>query len=168
MGLIVSHVVAMAENRVIGRDGQLPWHIPEDFKLFKKLTMGHALVMGRKTFESIGRPLPGRLSVVVTRQRDYAAPPGVVVCASIDAALRHCEEHAAEWGGEAFVIGGGELFRQSLPRTDKVYLTLVHRSVDGDVTYPELPAAFTQTRAEPGAGDVPFTWSVWERTRREA
>lgn len=165
--MTVSHVVAMSENRVIGRDGGLPWHIPEDFKLFKKLTMGHALVMGRKTYESIGRPLPGRLTVVVTRQPDYVVPgDGVVVRSSLDEALAYCEQRADAWGHEVFVIGGGEIYCQSLPRTDKVYLTVVHRTVDGDTSYPELPADdFRKVSEQAGGGDLPFTWTVWERVR---
>src|SRR5690606_6494563 len=91
------HVVAISENRVIGREGDIPWRIPEDFRFFKRITMGHAMIMGRKTFESIGRPLPGRLSVVVTRSRDFA-PAGVVVVHSLEEALAHCESVESEWG----------------------------------------------------------------------
>jgi dihydrofolate reductase len=162
--VIVSHIVAMAENRVIGQGGTLPWHIPEDFKIFKRVTTGHALVMGRKTYESIGRPLPGRLSVVVTRHPErFPAPAGVEVCASIDDALALCAERAAQWGDEVFVIGGGEIFRETLPRAQRIYLTTVHREIQGDTFYPEIPADFRVVRSEPGPGEVPFTWQVLER-----
>jgi dihydrofolate reductase len=159
-------VVATAANGVIGAGGGLPWHVPEDLKLFKRLTMGHPLIMGRKTYESIGRPLPGRLTIVVTRQRDYAAPDGVIVVPSVAAALAAAKAQAAIWGEEALVIGGGELYRETLPLVDRIYRTTVHREFAGDTYYPALPdGAFRTVRTEPGSGAVPFTWEVLERVR---
>ena len=131
----ISLIVAMAENRVIGRDGRLPWHLPKDLKRFKKLTVGHPMVMGRKTFESIGRPLPKRRSLVLSRDPAYR-PPGAEVAASLPEALARL---AAD--EEAFVIGGARVFAEALPLAERLYLTLVHAEVAGDVRFPEIDAA---------------------------
>ncbi|MBC8868816.1 MAG: dihydrofolate reductase [Planctomycetes bacterium] len=128
----ISLIVAMSENRVIGRDGRLPWHLSADLRRFKRLTMGHHIIMGRKTFESIGRLLPGRITVVVTRQADYEADEALVAH-DIDEAIR-----AAKSDNEAFLIGGGELYRQALSAVDRIYLTQVHAQVEGDTLFPEL------------------------------
>lgn len=125
----------MARNRVIGANGAIPWHLPDELKLFKTLTMGHHIVMGRKTWDSIGRPLPGRTSVVVTRQRSYRAP-GAVVAHSLDEAIR-----ASGNDSEIFVIGGADLIREALPFADRLYLTTVEAEVKGDTWMPEFPAA---------------------------
>ena len=128
----LSAIVAMASNRVIGANNQLPWRLPADLARFKRLTMGHSLVMGRKTYESIGRPLPGRTMIVVTRQRGYA-PEGVKVAHSVDEALA-----LAQGDDEVFIIGGAELFAQTMDRLDRLYLTLIEREFPGDVSFPEL------------------------------
>ena len=122
----------MARNRVIGANGAIPWHLPEELKRFKSVTMGHHIIMGRKTYESIGQPLPGRASVVVTRQRGYRAP-GALVVHSLDEAIAVC-------GGdsEAFVIGGAELYRAALPLADRIYLTTVEAEIPGDTYMPEF------------------------------
>jgi len=122
----------MAENGVIGRNGQLPWRLSADLRRFKRLTMGHHLIMGRKTFESIGRPLPGRTSIVVTRQQGYESP-GVLVAHD----LPHAMQLAAD-DDEVFIIGGSELYRQALQLVDRIYMTRVHASVDGDVRFPSM------------------------------
>ena len=133
--MTISHVVAMAENRVIGKDGQMPWHIPGEQKIFRELTVGKALILGRKTHESIGRVLPDRITIIVSRKKDYEVP-GAHVVQDIDEAIRL----AREFGKEDIVIGGGgELFSQTLPVTDKVYLSIVHADFDGETFYPELP-----------------------------
>jgi dihydrofolate reductase len=160
--MTISHVVAMSENRVIGNHGGLPWHLPEDFKFFKRLTMGHAMIMGRKTYESIGRPLPGRLTLVVTRQLGLVPPAQAQYCSSLAAALAAASAARGEWGDEVFVVGGGELYRESMPLVDRVYLTLVHRQVAGDTTYPELPTRLRRVREEQGPGGA-CTWQVYER-----
>lgn len=128
----------MAANRVIGRDNRLPWHLPADLRHFKQLTIGKPVLMGRKTWESIGRPLPGRTNIVVTRARDYRAP-GCVVVHSLDEAFS-----AAGQSGEVMVIGGAEFYRQVLPRADCIYLTLVHGEFEGDTFFPELDDAHWQ------------------------
>ncbi|MDH5514555.1 MAG: type 3 dihydrofolate reductase [Gammaproteobacteria bacterium] len=128
----ISVIVAMADNRVIGNRNRLPWHLPADLKHFKATTMGKPIIMGRKTWESIGRPLPGRTNIVVTRDPDYVAD-GCVVVHGIDAALA-----AAADFDEVMVIGGEEFYRQVLPRASTLYLTLVHDSFEGDAFFPEL------------------------------
>lgn len=131
----VSLLVAVAESGVIGREGGLPWRLSSDLKRFKQLTMGHHLIMGRKTFESIGRVLPGRTSIVISRQSDLSLPAGCLLAHSLDEALRIAE---AAGDGEAFVIGGAEIFALSMPRADNLYLTTVHANVPGD-TYFRTP-----------------------------
>jgi dihydrofolate reductase len=157
-----SLIVALSQNRVIGRAGQLPWHLNADLRRFKQLTMGHTIVMGRKTFESIGRPLPGRTSIVVTRQRGYQ-PDGVRVAASIEDAQR-----LAAGDIEVFFIGGGEIYRQVLPRIERIYLTQVHAEIDGDTHFPELSPVqwrlVEQTDHEADEkNDFPFSFLIYER-----
>jgi dihydrofolate reductase len=131
----LSLIVAMAKNRVIGADGRIPWHLPSELQLFKRVTMGHHIIMGRKTFDSIGRLLPGRTTVIVTRQRDYAVD-GARVAHSLDEAVALCTGD-----DEVFVIGGGELYRAALAQADRVYLTVVDAEPAGDTLMPELCAA---------------------------
>ena len=128
----ISLIVAMARNRVIGADNKIPWHLPNELKLFKSLTMGRHIIMGRKTHESIGRLLPGRTTVIVTRQRDYSVA-GAVVVNSIDEALAACNAD-----DECFVIGGAELFRETLPAADRLYLTVVDAEPAGDTFMPDF------------------------------
>ncbi len=128
----VSLIVAMAKNRVIGIDNTLPWRLPADLKHFKTLTMGHHIVMGRKTYESIGKPLPGRTSVVVTRNPEYAAP-GVIVASSLQAAISACGDD-----DEIFVIGGAELYQQAIALADRIYLTEIDADISGDAYFPEF------------------------------
>ncbi len=129
-------VVAMAQNRVIGKNGGLPWRLPADLRQFKAITMGKPMIMGRKTFDSIGRPLPGRTNIVVTRKADYAAE-GVVIVGDMTEALKVAQEIASADGtGEIAAIGGGEIYAMALPLADRVYLTEVQIDVDGDVKFP--------------------------------
>lgn len=128
----LSIVVAMAANNVIGRDNELPWHLPADLQHFKQTTMGRPILMGRKTYESIGRPLPGRTNIVITRDGSYTAE-GCEVVTSIPAALEAAAGH-----DEVMVIGGAELYRQVLPEVETIYLTRIHESVEGDTRFPEI------------------------------
>ena len=128
----LSLIVATDENRLIGSDNGLPWHLPADLAYFRRTTMGKAIVMGRKTFESIGRPLPGRRNIVVSRNPDFSAA-GCEVVADIDEALAICAGDE-----EIMLIGGASLYRQTLPRADRLYLTLIHHAFDGDTWFPEL------------------------------
>ncbi len=142
-GVEVFAVVAAATNRVIGRNGGLPWRISSDLKHFKRLTMGCPIVMGRKTFASIGKPLPGRTNIVVTRDADFAAD-GVVVVGSLEAALAEGARMARETGAAGIaLVGGGDVYAQALPVTDRIELTEVRLAPDpaGAVLFPELPAA---------------------------
>ncbi len=139
----LSLVVAMGRNRAIGAQGSLPWRIPEDLKRFKAITLGHPIVMGRKTYESIGGLLPGRISVIVTRQPDFQVP-GALVVHSLDEALARCADKE-----ELFVIGGGELYREALPRAQRIYLTRVDLVPDADTFFPELvPAHWREVQRE--------------------
>ena len=131
---MVSLIVAAADNGVIGNHGQLPWRLPADLQHFKKLTLGHPVVMGRRTYDSIGRALPGRTNIVVTRQADWAAP-GCETAASVAAAVAR----ATALDAEVCVIGGGEIYREALPMADVVYLTEVHHAFAGDAFFPALP-----------------------------
>lgn len=155
-----SIIVAVAENGVIGVDNALPWRLPADLQRFKRLTMGHHLIMGRKTFESIGRPLPGRTTVVLTRG-DFAAP-GVVVARSLDEAFA-----AARDDDEPFVCGGAEIYALALPGADRVYLTRIERDYQGDARFGALDPARWQLRESErhGAGDPPFRFETWDRRR---
>jgi len=128
-------IAAVAANGVIGADGALPWQLPEDLKHFKRMTQGHAVIMGRRTWESIGRPLPGRRNVVVTRQTAFAVP-GASVAASLQDALALCRDQDV-----VFVIGGAELYRAALPLADGLLLTEIQRDFDGDTRFPEYDRA---------------------------
>lgn len=132
----VALIVAMSRNGVIGRDNGMPWHLPEELQHFKATTMGKPMVMGRKTWESIGRPLPGRTSIVVTRRRQWQ-PEGAIVVASVDEALARGRAIAGD-GGEVMVIGGGEIYRQALPRAHRLYITEVDLDVEGDTFFPAI------------------------------
>jgi dihydrofolate reductase len=149
-------VAAVAANGVIGRDGQLPWRIPEDLAHFRRVTTGHVVVMGRKTFESMGRPLPRRTNIVVTRRPDWVAD-GVVVAHSLESAL----ETASTYDGDVMVIGGGEIYRQAMAYADAQVLTEVHDSPDGDAHFPTFDAdEWLEVEREKHDG-FDFVW--WER-----
>lgn len=142
-------IVAAAENGVIGRNNGLPWHLPEDLRYFKRVTMGKPIVMGRKTYESIGRPLPGRTNIVITRQADYAAE-GVRVVGSLDDALVLASDIALIDGStELMVIGGAEIYRSAIPKAERLYLTQVHAQIAGDAYLPDVD------------------WSAWREVSRE-
>ncbi|MET7277487.1 dihydrofolate reductase [Kribbella sp. NPDC005582] len=145
-------IAAVGANGVIGRDNDLPWRIREDLQHFKQLTLGHTLVMGRKTYDSIGRPLPGRRTVVVTRQPDWSADGVDVV---------HTLEEALKDDGDLYVAGGGEIYRQALPYADRLELTEVDQSPAGDVTFPAFDRSdWTETARDPGDG---FTFVSYTR-----
>lgn len=133
----LSILVAMAKNRVIGLNNTLPWHLSEDLKRFKALTMGHPIIMGRKTYESIGRPLPGRTNIVITRQQDYSAN-GSVVVSSVEDAVKAAHEYCDEGNTEIFIIGGEVLFRQTLHLCQRLYITEIQKEFEGDAFFPEF------------------------------
>jgi dihydrofolate reductase len=158
----ITLIVAVADSGVIGRNNTLPWHLPEDLKRFKRLTLGKPIVMGRKTFESIGKPLPGRQNIVLTREPNYRRD-GLTVVHDADEALR-----AAGEAGEVMIIGGADLFRLFLPRAGRVHLTRVHADVEGDVMWPALDDRVWQViEREAHAADErhahAMTFEVWEK-----
>ncbi len=155
--MIITIIAAMAQNRVIGRNGRIPWDIPADRRHFRELTMGHAVIMGRKTFEGIGGALPGRQTIVLTRRAEYRAP-GCVVVPDLAAALALCAG-----ADEVFLCGGEELSREALARADRIQLTVVHREFQGDARFPEVPAAFAEVGREEVAGSVPYAFVRFER-----
>lgn len=161
----IAHIVAASENNVIGVQNDLPWSLPEDMKFFRDKTKGRALIMGRKTFESVGHPLPHRLNVVVTRQKDYtSSAQNVVVVPDLAAALSHCESVQNKYGDEVFIIGGGEIFKQSLPMVDIIYLTRIHKKFEGDIYYPELPKdQFVEVERRERFEPIPFTFLTYTR-----
>lgn len=128
----ISIIVAISNNNAIGKDNQLLWHLPADLKHFKQITSGHTIIMGRKTFDSIGRPLPNRRNIVITRQSNLAIE-GVEVVNSLNEALELCKAE-----NEVFIIGGAELYRTALPLVQKIYLTTVHKAFDADAFFPEI------------------------------
>lgn len=164
-------MVATAENGVIGRDNGLPWHLPEDLRYFKRVTLGKPVIMGRKTFESIGRPLPGRLNIVITRRQDFRAE-GVVAVSSLEQALGRAADAArADGVDELVVIGGADIYRLAIGRADRLYITEIHACVEGDVRLPEIDwADWREVRRErhPAAGSNSFDYSfvVYERDSR--
>ena len=140
--MCLSLIVAMAKNRTIGLDGAMPWHIPEDLKFFKRVTMGHPVIMGRKTYQSIGAALPGRTNIVVTRNKDFEAADADVVH-DLSEALTKAKATEELWrpdGGreEIFVIGGADIYGQALPEAQRIYMTEVHQELPGDAFFPEL------------------------------
>lgn len=129
--MTVSLIFAVAKNGVIGKDNQLIWHLPEDLKFFKRVTLGHHIVMGRKTFDSIGKPLPKRTNVIITRNSDYRQEECVVVN-SVKEAIDYARNNNET---ECFIIGGAEIFKVALPLADKIYLTEVHENFEGDISF---------------------------------
>jgi len=157
--MIVSAIVAMASNHVIGNRGDIPWKIPGEQKMFKEITLGHTIIMGRKTYESIGRPLPGRTNVVITRQSGYQAD-GCIVVHDLNSAFQSCP--AGE--NEAFICGGGQLYREAMSATDRIYLTVLPREVEGDTYFPEISEVeFKISKSEHIDGVEPYDFVVYER-----
>lgn len=160
---MISLLVAHDLHHVIGKDNQMPWHIPEELAYFKKQTMGKAIVMGRKTFESIGRPLPGRLNIIVTRNGDYKAE-GAEVVHDIDSAVKKAEEYAEE----VMVIGGAQIFEMTMDKADRLYVTVIEKNYPGDTFFPSYEDGWTLTNesvkqyAEDG---TPYVYQIWDKER---
>ncbi|HEY0041354.1 MAG TPA: dihydrofolate reductase [Flavisolibacter sp.] len=162
--MIVSLLVAASENNIIGKDNQLPWHLPNDLKYFKNLTWGMPILMGRKTFDSIGKPLPGRKSIVITRNSDWQHE-GVDVVHSIEDAIQKAESYGVK---EIFVIGGAEIFETSLPTANRIYLTRIHQEFEGNVFFPQLSEENWQLTSSryceaDGKNIYHHTYQVWNR-----
>lgn len=136
--MILSHIVAIDQNWAIGKDNKLPWHLPEDLKFFKETTSGKIMIMGRKTFDSIGRILPGRLHIVISRQPLQSQNENLHYVSSLESALDLAKKLIPKWPEEVFILGGGEIFKQTTEIVDRVYLTKIEKIVDGDCFYPPL------------------------------
>lgn len=145
--MIISMIAAMADNRIIGKDNQMPWHLPADFAWFKRCTMGKPVVMGRKTYDSIGRPLPGRLNIVISRDETLTIE-GVTTVTSIDDAIKVSGE--AE---EVMIIGGGAIYSACLPIANKLYVTHIDAEIDGDTQFPLWSDTFTESYSEQYSAD---------------
>ena len=160
MTMLISQIVAMAANRVIGANGQIPWDLPEDLQRFKRITMGHTLLMGRKTYESIGRALPGRKTIVVSRQADYHLADAEVVSSVANGILL-----AESWGeSELFICGGGEIYTETLPQAQRIYLTELQFEVSGQVYYPILPPeSFEKILSRCYSGLIDYRFAIWQR-----
>jgi dihydrofolate reductase len=164
----ITLVAALAENGVIGRDNGLPWRLKSDMVHFRAITMGKPVVMGRKTFLSIGRPLPGRTTIVVSRDGAFAAP-GIVVAPSMPAALTVAQGDALRRGSESIIVAGGaDLYAQTMPLADRLHITYVHRSVDGDVYFPAIDRSVWQEtvrdeQAAAAGDDAAFAFVVYRR-----
>jgi dihydrofolate reductase len=158
----ISLIVAAAENRCIGINNNLPWYLPEDLKYFKRVTLGKPVIMGRKTFDSIGKPLPGRTNIVITHNKHYSRD-GIKVATSLDDALKIAEAVALVDGQEeVMVIGGAGIYHLCLPRADRLYYTRVHASVDGDAFFPEVnwnEWKLTAQEDHPASGNNPYHYS---------
>lgn len=161
--MLISAIVAVSSNNVIGRDGHLPWHLSADLKRFKTITTGHSIILGRKNYEDIGRPLPNRTNYVLTRNASFEAP-GCIVCASLEAAL---EAARAAGETECFIIGGAAVYREAMPLVQKLYFTRVESDVDGDVFFPEWGEGWSMESEEPfpadEKNDFATTFQVWSR-----
>ena len=167
--MIVSAFGAMAQNRVIGKNNDLAWDLPADLQRFKRMTSGHPVIMGRKTYESMGRPLPNRDNLIVTRQSDYTVE-GAFVFTTVEAALDWCragEASRKKGFEEVFVIGGGEIWKASWHLLDRLYLTIIHRDFEGDAFFPEFDwSEWRESFREDHTAPMPFTYYTLERERR--
>ncbi len=163
--MIVSVIVAAAKNKVIGKEGGIPWYLPADLAHFKQTTMGHPMIMGRKTYESIGKALPGRTSIVITHQKDYRAE-GCIVVQSLDRAIDEAEK--APGSEEVFIIGGEEIYKQAMPLVKQIYLTKVHADIDGDKFFPIELSEWQETSREDHEGDDknPYSYSFTALKRK--
>jgi len=159
---MITLIAAVAENNALGKDNQLLWHLPDDFKRFKNLTSGHYIIMGRKTFESFPKPLPNRTHVIITRQKDYA-PEGCIIVHSLQEAIAICPKEQ-----EVFVIGGGEIYTQSITVADKIDITKVHHQFEADTFFPEIDLkqwklVFEEFHAKDEKHDFDFTFLTYIR-----
>ena len=159
--MLISHIVAMASNRVIGNQGDIPWKIPGEQKMFKEITMGHTMIMGRKTYEAIGCALPGRTSIVITRQADYQAP-GCKVVHDLKSALESCPPDE----GEAFIIGGGQIYEKTISIADRIYLTVLPKEVSGDTYFPEFSESdFEIIKSDFIDAAEPYHFYIYEKVK---
>ena len=165
--MTISFIAAIADNDAIGRDNQLPWHMPEDLKFFKRTTLAKPVVMGRKSYESLGKPLPGRLNIVLSKTADLPLPDGVLLFAEPEAAIAHLEQTGAD---EIFIIGGGKIFAQTMGLADRMYLTRIHTAIpDGDAFFPHIDhthwkLVWEEAHPADERHIYPYTFQRYERT----
>ena len=188
MSVTVSAILAMAQNRVIGKDNKLPWHLPADLKFFKATTMGKPIIMGRKCYESLGRPLPGRLNIVVSRsyqnlsdipaanmgndakilsdKSDTKTPDNLLLMSSLEDAIAKAKDVAAQEGkDEIFIIGGAQIYQAALPLTDKLYMTVIHKDFEGDISLPqEYLDAWQETWREDHEEELFYSFLTLKKT----
>lgn len=165
--MILSAIAAMSLNRVIGYKNHLPWHIPQDLQYFKDKTSGKILIMGRKTFDSIGKPLPGRYHIVITRDTNFKYDhEQVSVVHDVESALKKAKSLTGQYGEEVFNVGGGQIYETLLPHTDRIYLTLIQKDYDGDAYFPKFDEKkFRLTKKEDHGGPIPFSFCVYDKTK---
>ena len=166
--MIISHIAAMAKNRVIGKDNELPWRLPEDLKFFKQKTNGKILIMGRKTFESLPGHLPNRYHIVISRNHYATDEEDISFVTSVDEALNLAQQMIKDdpetWGDEVFIAGGGEIYKQTLSKTDRLYLTIINQDFDGDAKYPEYSEKeFLLIDESPREKPFPFSFKTFHR-----
>ncbi len=162
---IFSAIAAMSDKRVIGQDNRLPWHLPADLRHFKALTTGHPIIMGRKTYDSIGRPLPNRVNIIITRNTSFQVPAGCIQANSPEEALAKAEAIPCT---EIFVIGGANIYQQTLPLVSRLYLTMVHHEVHGDAYFPKIDKSewrevSCEEHQADGENEYDYGFVVWER-----
>jgi dihydrofolate reductase len=155
--MIISLIAVMSENHVIGRNNKMPWKLPSDRKRFHEITRGHYTIMGRKTFESIGQPLPGRKNVILTRQRNYVAE-GCIIAHDLDSAFAACAGT-----DEVFICGGGEVFQETIFLADRIFLTIVHTVVEGDTLFPDIPPDFKEVERKEVLDAIPCAIVLFAR-----
>ena len=163
----ICQIACMSQNRVIGKDNKLPWHIPEDMKFFKEKTLGHPIIMGRKTFESLSvKPLPRRPNIIITRNTRYIHPKETFVFHNIEEAFQLCKEKKELWGDEVYICGGAEIYRQTLNVSDYIYLTIVHKDFEGDAFFPEFDLNIFKEveRKDFNSAPIPFSFITYRRT----
>ncbi|PUZ27278.1 dihydrofolate reductase [Chitinophaga costaii] len=165
--MTIAFIVAASLNNVIGKDNHLPWHLPNDMKYFKQMTTGHPIVMGRKTFDELGKALPNRENIVISRNKDFKAP-GIQVVPSLDAALELASHYS---NGEIFITGGGQIFHQALPHCHRQYITRIMGNYEGDAFYPPIDASqfrlVKQDYHEPDEKHaVAYDFQVWDRIEK--
>jgi dihydrofolate reductase len=158
--MIISLIAAMAENRIIGHNNKMPWKLPSDRRRFHEITRGHCVMMGRKTFESIGHPLPERKNIVLTRQKNFTAV-GCIIAHDLGSAFAACEGPR-----EVFVCGGGEVFQETISLADRIYLTIVHAVAVGDTMFPAIPADFKEVERQEVLDSIPYAVVLFAREDR--
>jgi dihydrofolate reductase len=159
--MIYSIIAAMAENRVIGLNNKMPWDLPADRRRFHRITRGHPVILGRKTFESIGRSLSLRTNIVLTRQQGYSAP-GCIVVHDLASAFAACTGT-----DETFICGGEVVFRETIALVDKIYLTIIHREIEGDAFFPDIPSCFTELERKSAEDTIPYDFVLFQRSGRD-